>query len=712
MGSSVSKHDSKEALQLCKGRLKYIVQAIDARYALSAAHLLYEQSLHNVGIALRQFVESHNDGDLGKSPRSSPSPLQPADGAKFSPVLVPGSFDVSCMRSEISPSLTVRVNPNDASFSKEGQPIPISCPSPLSSDVCSSWDFFDPNDVIQNSASHVPENSVNSRVGSLEDFRHTNERDLASSIGDTSQIAEIQEELGTYGCKQVDDNYDSPNLNNNDCNEIEIAGMHLPNDSSSSLMKGHDQVRTLVEEGQNPICMGNNGKNDAYYNKANVPNGSSERGENKGNFLSDVKELEHLFTRAAESCHEVSKMLETRKIRLGVSSQLTGKSSGALSLSSSLVCCKAGNAASHELEQHATKVIARNRSLSSRSSSSKNPLLLSAQQDDDSPESCSDFVEEFGMISGSHASSLDRLYAWERKLYDELKSSEPVEKIYDKKCGQLLHQFARDANVRQVDKTRATVKELYSRLMVRKEVLYIISKLIEKLRDEELQPQLLELLQGLMRMWSMMQEVHQMQQIIISLADTKSSSVSPPSESHKHTLMNLITELEFFYTSLINWVDAYKSYVGGLHSWLQKCVVEPRHPSRGRRLTLSPREHLAPPLFVLFEDWSTGISSLPSEEPWDSIKNLIADLKKMYKHQAEHKLAKKKPSDSGVDANTGKSVADGGKSETESKLATLQDGLTTMFSGLSELSGAMASLSENVKRETEIAQEAYTIGRR
>lgn len=84
----------------------------------------------------------------------------------------------------------------------------------------------------------------------------------------------------------------------------------------------------------------------------------------------------------------------------------------------------------------------------------------------------------------------------------------------------------------------------------------------------------------------------------------------------------------------------------------------------------------------------------------------------MYKHQAEHKLAKKKPSDSGVDANTGKSVADGGKSETESKLATLQDGLTTMFSGLSELSGAMASLSENVKRETEIAQEAYTIGRR
>lgn len=40
-----------------------------------------------------------------------------------------------------------------------------------------------------------------------------------------------------------------------------------------------------------------------------------------------------------------------------------------------------------------------------------------------------DDVEELGnnlfyntcMISGSHASTLDRLYAWERKLYDEVK---------------------------------------------------------------------------------------------------------------------------------------------------------------------------------------------------------------------------------------------------------------------------------------------------
>jgi hypothetical protein len=40
---------------------------------------------------------------------------------------------------------------------------------------------------------------------------------------------------------------------------------------------------------------------------------------------------------------------------------------------------------------------------------------------DDVDDSNSDFVEEFAMVSGSHSSTLDRLHAWERKLYDEIK---------------------------------------------------------------------------------------------------------------------------------------------------------------------------------------------------------------------------------------------------------------------------------------------------
>ena len=72
-----------------------------------------------------------------------------------------------------------------------------------------------------------------------------------------------------------------------------------------------------------------------------------------------------------------------------------------------------------ETSQNVAKVITWKRTTSSRSSSSRNPLTTAPKDDND--DSRSDFVEEFCMIAGSHSSTLDRLYAWERKLYDEVK---------------------------------------------------------------------------------------------------------------------------------------------------------------------------------------------------------------------------------------------------------------------------------------------------
>lgn len=60
------------------------------------------------------------------------------------------------------------------------------------------------------------------------------------------------------------------------------------------------------------------------------------------------------------------------------------------------------------------------RSASSRSSSSRF-LMNSSSSRDEGYESSSDVSEESCMFSGSHQSTLDRLYAWEKKLYDEVK---------------------------------------------------------------------------------------------------------------------------------------------------------------------------------------------------------------------------------------------------------------------------------------------------
>jgi len=67
----------------------------------------------------------------------------------------------------------------------------------------------------------------------------------------------------------------------------------------------------------------------------------------------------------------------------------------------------------------AQKIISWKRTESSQSASMRNPLVKTSETYMD--DSGSDFVEEPCMISGSHSCTLERLYAWERKLYDEVK---------------------------------------------------------------------------------------------------------------------------------------------------------------------------------------------------------------------------------------------------------------------------------------------------
>lgn len=56
--------------------------------------------------------------------------------------------------------------------------------------------------------------------------------------------------------------------------------------------------------------------------------------------------------------------------------------------------------------------------------------------------------------------------------------------------------FAKDYSSHVIDKTRAVVKDLHSRIRVAIHSVDSISKRIEKMRDEELHPQLVELTQG------------------------------------------------------------------------------------------------------------------------------------------------------------------------------------------------------------------------
>lgn len=71
-----------------------------------------------------------------------------------------------------------------------------------------------------------------------------------------------------------------------------------------------------------------------------------------------------------------------------------------------------------------------------------------------------------------------------------------MRKNYEKKCSQLRNQDVRGDDELSLDKTRATVKDLYARILVAIRSAESISERIQKMRDEELQPQIVELLKG------------------------------------------------------------------------------------------------------------------------------------------------------------------------------------------------------------------------
>ncbi|XVF61668.1 hypothetical protein PTKIN_Ptkin08bG0148900 [Pterospermum kingtungense] len=744
MGGGNSKADKNEALHLCKERRRFIKQAIDSRYALAAAHVSYIQSLRNIGIALRRFAEaeiliesslSTSATELDKTPSHSsyPSPSPSHFGAEVSDSslnnespISPVTPNLSYMKAGGSAAVTVKVNPtncnfvDDESFAMEMPPPP---PPPLPFES-GSWDFFDPVDDCE-SFRFVGNNGVDMDFEELRGWRECKSKGIDHGDLDENELNEgtLWPELGRNAVKMF--NSSATRDHSRGSSMGHDVFFNVPGRNSGTRQTNDTEVKPLDEE---HIV---NGPGETLVGKVALEQSSSKREKATANidlsaeqedpsefithrakdFLSSIKDIEHRFFRASEAGREVSRMLESNKIRVGYS-EVEGGSLAFLE-AFQRVCCRRETAHVFlEPVKHATKVVHWKRSASTRSSSSRNPLATASK--DDAEDSGSDFIEEFGMIAGSHSSTLDRLYAWERKLYDEVKASESIRKGYDRKCDLLRHQFAKDLSTHVIDKTRAVIKDLHSRIRVALHSVNTISKRIEKMRDEELQPQLVELVQGFLRMWKAMLECHHSQYITISLAyHSRNSTGSAQGDTHWQIMAQLQQEIECFGVSFTDWVNSHASYLEALNGWLQNCIVVPHERSKNRN-PFSPHRYLGfgPPIFVLCREWSAGIKALPAEELSAAIKAFLSDLCHLMDQQAEQ-LQKKAKS---VDANNGESeskdgtnsLTDGGTNDdASSNLCCIQTSLTRVLDKLNKFSEASLKMYEDVRQKSEAARIAY-----
>ncbi|KAK6118012.1 hypothetical protein DH2020_048245 [Rehmannia glutinosa] len=98
--------------------------------------------------------------------------------------------------------------------------------------------------------------------------------------------------------------------------------------------------------------------------------------------------------------------------------------------------------------------------------------------------------------NATHCSTVERLYAWEKKLYQEVKNAEQLKLEHEKKAAILRKLEMKNADYIKTVKAKKEVEKLESQMMVALQAIETTSTEIIKLRESELYPQLFQLVKG------------------------------------------------------------------------------------------------------------------------------------------------------------------------------------------------------------------------
>nr|GEU61617.1 nitrate regulatory gene2 protein [Tanacetum cinerariifolium] len=645
MGATSSKVEEDKALQLCRERKKFVRRALDGRCSLAATHFTYIESLTIIGNALRRFVEpeAQVESSLYTSTSATPDPRafsfsstmsahinapgnrsptpSPPTSTRFyaNHMKVKGS---SSRKVEEKPSVPVIVSvtssatPRNATPHSADEPETPFEPSPLHPET-PPWDYFGLSHPIDNDYSSHEVHELNHGLDQYNDITTPSQR----SIEGQESEDEFDDEPSTDGLVRSFANVNRVADN--------VSGSGLCTMSSVESMSSETEILNGEKSPQlSPLKRKTSGVRNVailHDEKTEVVKDGPENNTVPKDLYSSMRDIEQLFVKASECGREVPRMLEANKLHFRPI--FPGKERGSFTskfLKACMACGEDPSQVQEEPVQNDTKYLTWHRSNSSRASSFRHdPAVITKENSEDLASS---LFDNFCMNAGSHASTLDRLYAWEKKLYDEVKANEMLRKVYDQKRKLLRELESGGESSRRIDKTRSIVKDLHWRIGVAIHRIDSISRRIEDLRDKELHPQLEELIEGLRKMWEVMHGCHKSQFLIISaLHKNTLTKISLQSDSHRQITIYLESELSTLSSSFTKWIGAQKAYVQSLNGWLHKCVPLQQSTRKKRRPQPSLIDY-GPPIYVTCGVWLERLEKLPTKEVADSIKELAAEI--------------------------------------------------------------------------------------
>eukprot|EP00250_Pteridium_aquilinum_P007215 c16984_g1_i1 orf=504-2501(-) len=242
------------------------------------------------------------------------------------------------------------------------------------------------------------------------------------------------------------------------------------------------------------------------------------------------------------------------------------------------------------------------------------------------------------------ASTLDRLHAWEKKLYDEVKAAEATRLELDRRSVQLKSQKDRQVASAAIEKTKAVVKSLQTRYLVEFEAVDAAISEAQKLRDDYLYPQLMGLLRALRKMWKVMHTCHERQAPMVEeLENMTAPSTKETSDFCKKITEDLEREVKLWHDSLERVVMFQKKCVMALLEWLQLNAKQAESEAVENLAATSQQAVI--PLHDLCEAWADAVNNLSAVRVLQDLEKFSSTLQDVATKQAEEIKQKRRKED-------------------------------------------------------------------
>ncbi|KAJ4954942.1 hypothetical protein NE237_011725 [Protea cynaroides] len=245
----------------------------------------------------------------------------------------------------------------------------------------------------------------------------------------------------------------------------------------------------------------------------------------------------------------------------------------------------------------------------------------------------------------SLSSTLERLLAWEKKLYGEVKAREGVKIEHEKKLASLQSQEYRGGDEAKLDKTKASIKRLQSLMVVTSEAVSTTSSTIIHLRDHELSPQLVELCRGLMYMWGSMNQVHDVQNHIVQQVQglvNRSAKGESTSELHRQATHHLESAVSAWHSSFCRLIKFQRDFIMSLHGWLKLSLLRVGNNSNPGSNEPALAVQGSSDLFAFCDEWKLALDRLPDTVASEAIKSFVNVVHVISVKQAEELKIKRR----------------------------------------------------------------------